>query len=272
MRYAICNETFGDWEHLRVCETIAELGYTGLEIAPFTLAPLITDVSAEQRSRIRQTAESVGITILGLHWLLAKTDGFYLNSPDPGIQKRTGDYFSNLAQAAADLGGDILVLGSPVQRTIQDGVSPSDAVRWALKTIEYCLPTLERTKVKLCLEPLTPKETNFINSAQEAIRLINELQHPQVRLHLDVKAMSAEKASIPDVIQANAEFLEHFHANDTNLRGPGFGNVDFVPILNALKQVNYSGWVSVEVFDYSPDPLTIAKQSIEYLRMCEHKS
>ena len=48
-RYAICNETFQDWPHDRVCEFVAATGYTGLELAPFTFAPLITDVSAAQR-------------------------------------------------------------------------------------------------------------------------------------------------------------------------------------------------------------------------------
>ena len=87
-----------------------------------------------------------------------------------------------------------------------------------------------------------------------------------MKLHLDVKAMSAEDQPTPDVIRANREFLHHFHANDPNKRGPGFGDTDFRPIFQALRDVNYSGWVSVEVFDYSPDPDTIARESIRYMR------
>ncbi len=74
-RYAICNETFQDWDHGRVCDFVAECGYQGLEIAPFTLAPRITDVTNHQRLELRRQAEKAGLTIIGLHWLLAKTEG-----------------------------------------------------------------------------------------------------------------------------------------------------------------------------------------------------
>ncbi len=269
MKYAICNETFEGWDHTRVCARIAELGYTGLEMAPFTLAPRITDVTAARRTELREQAEAAGVRIIGLHWLLAKTEGFHLTSPDPAVRKRTGEYLAELSHAAADMGGDILVFGSPAQRNLPEGMTREEGEANALDTFRHCLPALERDGVYLCLEPLTPAETNFMTSATEAVSLARKLAHPFVKLHLDVKAMSAEASLTPDVIRANREFLHHFHANDPNRRGPGFGNTDFKPIFDALKDVNYRGWVSVEVFDYSPDPDTIARESIRYMRACE---
>ncbi len=269
MRYAICNETFEGWEHARVCDYVAGLGYSGLEVAPFTLAPLITDVSSARRRELRATAESAGLQIIGLHWLLAKTTGFQLTSPDATVRKRTSDYLCELAAAAADLGGDILVLGSPAQRKIPDGHSYQLAEDFAVMCLAEVLPTLARTGVKLCLEPLTPKETDFMTTAADAVRIIDRLGHPNAKLHLDVKAMAAESEPRPAVIAANAAHTYHFHANDDNLRGPGFGAVDFKPILKALRDSDYRGWVSVEVFDYSPDPETIARESIRYLKECE---
>ena len=116
------------------------------------------------------------------------------------------------------------------------------------------------------MDPLGRKETTFMTTAAEGNEFCKAADHPACKLHLDVKAMSAEEQSTPDVIRANREFLHHFHANDPNKRGPGFGNTDFGPIFQALRDVNYSGWVSVEVFDYSPDPETIARESIRYMR------
>lgn len=269
MKYAICNETFEGWDHARVCARVAELGYGGLEVAPFTLAPRITDVTAAHRAELRRQAEAAGVRIIGLHWLLAKTEGFHLTSPDAETRRRTGEYLADLARAAADLGGDILVLGSPLQRKVPAGATRQQAEEYALDAISHCLPTLEQTGVVLALEPLTPAETDFMNTAAEAVGMIRRLEHPNVRLHLDVKAMSAEPSPTPDVIRANAADTAHFHANDPNKRGPGFGDTDFKPIFRALRDAGYTGWVSVEVFDYSPDPDTIARESIRYMRECE---
>ena len=166
-------------------------------------------------------------------------------------------------------GGNILVLGSPLQRNVSEGVTHAQAADFALDTLSQTLSALEENKVYLCLEPLTKAETNFMTCAAEGVALARELAHPFVKLHLDVKAMSVESAPTPAFIRANREFLHHFHANDPNKRGPGFGNTDFKPIFQPLADVNYSGWVSVEVFDYSPDPDTIARESIRYMRECQ---
>jgi sugar phosphate isomerase/epimerase len=84
--------------------------------------------------------------------------------------------------------------------------------------------------------------------------------------------MHTDDAPIPDLVRRYGAKAGHFHANDANRRGPGFGEVDFVPIFRALKKSGYDGWVSVEVFDYTPDPVTIARESIRYMRECEAKA
>ncbi len=272
MRYAICNETFEGWDHARVCRFVAGLGYTGLEIAPFTLAPRVTDVSADERRLLRRQAEDAGLTILGLHWLLAKTAGLHLTSADAGVRGRTADYLVELARCCRDVGGDILVFGSPAQRNVPAGATREQATDWALDTFRRAAGGIADCGVTLCLEPLTPAETDFLNTCAEAVELLHRLDHPAFALHQDVKAMSADVAPAPALIRRYAKETRHFHANDPNKRGPGFGDTDFVPIFQALKNTGYQGWVSVEVFDYTPDPETIACESLRYMRECEAKA
>lgn len=269
MRYAICNETFEGWDHARVCRFVADLGYTGLELAPFTLAPRITDVTAERRRELRRQADDCGVTLLGLHWLLARTEGLHVTAPDEATRRRTADYLVELARACRDLGGDIMVFGSPAQRRIPPGATREQAAEYAADTFVRALPGLADCGVKLCLEPLAPTEADFITTCREAVSILDRVKHPNFVLHLDVKAMSADEAPVPELIRRHAAHTGHFHANDPNRRGPGFGEVDFVPIFRALKEVAYQGWVSVEVFDYSPDPETIARESLRYMRECE---
>jgi sugar phosphate isomerase/epimerase len=109
-------------------------------------------------------------------------------------------------------------------------------------------------------------EGNFLVTSDEAVKLIERIGHPQCRLILDCKAMSSETVPIPEVIRRHARLLHHFHANDPNRQGPGFGELDFVPILAALGEIDYRGWVSVEVFDYSPGVERLARESIENLQ------
>jgi sugar phosphate isomerase/epimerase len=272
MRYAICNETFEGWDHERVCRFVAGLGYQGLEIAPFTLARSIVEVSAQRRRELRRQAEEHGLTLLGLHWLLAKTEGLHLSAADATVRQRTADYLVELARCCADLGGDILVFGSPAQRRIPAGHSRAQAVEYALDTFRRAQNGIADSGVKLCLEPLAPSEADFINTCAEAVEILDRLHHPSFVLHLDVKAMSTEDTPVPDLIRRHAERTGHFHANDANRRGPGFGSVDFVPIFRALRDAGYAGWVSVEVFDYSPDAETIARESLRYMRECEAKA
>lgn len=269
MRYAICNETFEGWDHARICRTAAELGYTGLEVAPFTLAPRITDVTLAEREKLRQEAEAAGVPIIGLHWLLAKTEGLQITSPDAAVRQRTADYLVELAKACRDLGGDLMVFGSPAQRKIPQGATRELAADLATDTFKRALNGIVDAGVRLCLEPLAPAEADFIQTAAEACAILDRINHPNFVLHLDVKAMSSESESIPELIHKYAARTGHFHANDANRRGPGFGATDFVPIFRALQETKYAGWVSVEVFDYTPDPVTIARASIRYMRECE---
>lgn len=267
IRLGICNELFENWDFERVCRFVKEVGYDGIELAPFTLAPRITDLTAPGRKRLRMIMEDSGLACIGLHWLLAKTEGFYLTSPDPDIRARTGDYLVELARACHDLGGKVLVLGSPKQRDLLPGVNYHQAIDYARAVFDCAMPEIGALDVDLCLEPLAPADTNFLNTVPQALDLIAQVDHPNFKLHLDVKAQSADPTgTVTGLIAKHAAEAGHFHAQDTNLRGPGMGEVDFGPILRALVASHYDRWVSVEVFDYSPGAEVTAVESIDCLR------
>lgn len=269
MKYAICNETFRDWPHERAFAFAAECGYTGIEIAPFTLNDEAPNISAETRGEIRALTEKHGLEIVGLHWLLAQTQRYYLTAAEADVRERTAEYFRHLAQLCHDLGGRIMVLGSPQQRNLMPGVTQQQGMEWAAETLRGAMPVLEELGVTLAVEPLGPAEGNFLNTAAEAETLIEQVGSPNCRLHLDVKAMSSEPTPIPELIRRHAASLAHFHANDPNKQGPGFGEIEFEPIFAALKEIDYDGWVSVEVFDYTPGIERLAQESIDYMRRVE---
>jgi sugar phosphate isomerase/epimerase len=266
MKFAICNEMFEGWEFGRVCAAARESGYGGVELAPFTLGKPAGEVSSAERASLREAAVREGIEIVGIHWVLAHTAGLHINSADRAVRERTVAYLIDLADLCADLDGGVMVFGSPKQRCVCEGVPKQHAWDLARGTFEAVVPTLEDRGVTLCLEPLAPAETDFINTADDAARMIGEINSPSFQLLLDVKAMSSEQKPIPRIIRENRAILKHFHANDANMRGPGFGNTDFRPIAAALKEIDYQGWVSVEVFDFTPDPVTIANESMKYLK------
>jgi len=278
MKFALCNEMFEMWntdrgfDFPRVFEYIKKCGYAGIEIAPFTLEKDAFHVSAARRAEICRLAELNDLKITGLHWLLAKTEGYYLTSPDPVIRQKTADYFLELIRLCADLGGHFMVLGSPMQRNILPGVTEGQAFDYAAEVLQKLIPTLEKCDVQIALEPLATNETNFLTTAAEAVRLIEKVGVPsRVALHLDCKAMISEKLSIPELIRANRKYIIYFHMNDPNLQGPGFGKLDFLPIMDALLDIGYKGWASVETFDYTPGIEALAERSLTYIQHCLEK-
>lgn len=271
MKFAICNETFGDMPFPEAFKLSRDLGYTGIEIAPFTLdftaEPFdVRNVPEQKIVETKQQAEEAGLEMIGLHWLLAKTDGIYLTSPDADVRKETTDYFHALINCCEQLGGWVLVLGSPQQRNLQPGVTYEAAEDYAAEVLSAVMPRCKEAGVTIALEPLGPAEGDFMLTAESGISLAKKINSPNCKLHLDVKAMSTESKAIPDIITDSKDWMVHFHANDPNKLGPGMGEVEFPPIIQALRDTEYDGWVSVEVFKYEPTPAEIARISIENLR------
>lgn len=269
MKFAMCNELFEGWDVARTFERLAEIGYDGVELAPFTLAPSITQVSAARRAEVRRAAEGAGISVMGLHWLLAKTQGLHVGHPEEAVRLRTVEYLKELVRACRQMGGELMVMGSPQQRNPVAGQSWEDAFARTADTFARVMTEAASNQVKICMEHLTRKETTFINTAEESRKLVEKVGHPNFVIHLDVKAMLGQgDPPVTEIIRRYGREAGHFHANDSNLLGPGMGETDFLPIFRALKEVGYDRWVSVEAFDVTPGAETIAIQSLETMKRC----
>lgn len=266
MKFGICNEIFKDWEIEKGLQFAKETGYDAIEIAPFTLANYVTEISAETRQRIRDYAASIDLEISAVHWVLVQAEGMYMTHTDPAIREKTAQYFCDLVDFCGDLGGKAIVVGSPKQRNLLPGVSLEQATDWAKEVFAPSISRAADRDVVVCLEPLAPSETDFINTAEEAIQFTRQFNSPNFKIILDVKAMCSMGKPIPQIIKESAGEFAYFHANDENLKGPGFGDIDFKPIAAALKEVNYDGYVSVEVFKFEEGPEVIATKSLEYLK------
>lgn len=266
MKFGICNEIFKDWKIDDVFAYCARIGYDAVEVAPFTLAKYVTEIPAAERSRIRDSAARAGVAISGIHWVLVQAEGMHLTSPEVATRERTAQYFCDLVDFCADLGGKIIVVGSPKQRSLQPGVSAEQAWTWATDLFRPSVELAGRRGVTICFEPLPAEDTDFVNTAAEAVRFTRQLDSANFKVILDVRAMSHEAKPVPQIIRESAGAFAYVHANDKNLKGPGFGDVDFVPIAAALRDVGYDGVVSVEVFNFDEGPEAIATRSLEYLK------
>ena len=266
LHFGICNEIFEGWSLDDTFRFAAQTGYDCVEIAPFTIAKYVTEISTAERARIKQAAADAGIYISGIHWVLVQAEGMYLTSPDAAVRARTARYLVDLVECCADFGGTRIVVGSPKQRNLTEGVTYPQAWEWATEVFREAVRHAEKRGVVICFEPLAPSETNFVNTAEEGTRFAAQFASPAMSIILDVKAMSSETKPIPQIIRECAGKFAYFHANDRNLKGPGFGDVDFAPIAAALREVGYEGVVSVEVFRFEEGPEAIATRSLEYLR------
>jgi len=267
MQFALCNEMFEKQPMAQIASTAARLGYHGIEVAPFTLATSVLEITAAKRKETRQAIADHGLEVVGLHWLFAGPQGLHMTTPDQATWQRTRDYLAALLALCSDLGGKILVLGSPKQRSVPENQTKRGAWKRAVDLLASVVEQAARLGLTICLEPLAPVETNFINSVEEGMKLVREVNHPSLKIHLDVKAMCSEGRPVPEIIRSvKVQDVGHFHVNDPNLYGPGMGEVDYAPIAEAVRDLGYDKWLSVEPFKYDPDPETVARKSIEYLR------
>ncbi len=268
-RIALCNEVLRPLELEAQFDLAAALGYDALELAPFTLGDEPHRLPPSFQRRIRTAAAGAGLQVAGLHWLLVTPEGLSINCPSRETRRKTLDVLEGLIELCAAVGGSVMVHGSPAQRTVADGDSHSEAWRRAAELLRKVAELAGKAGVTYCIEPLSRQETNFVNTLEEAARLVEAVAHPAFATMIDTRAARlAEEATVEQLLDRwyPAGIVRHVHLNDRNRRAPGQGGDRFAGVLAALSRHGYDGYVSVEPFDYHPDGPAVAAFARGYLQ------
>jgi sugar phosphate isomerase/epimerase len=273
-KLATCNEPWNGVAAIEEVFRIARrIGFDGVEIAPFTLAEHVDEISPARRKEIVRAAQDAGIEIVGLHWLFVSPKGLHLTAPDEAVRRATADYLKSLANFCGDLGGKVMILGSPKQRNMEPPTTHEEGWKRAKDVLASCGETLAGRSVSLCIEALAPKETNFIQTLDESTRMADEIGHPCIDVMIDVKAMSSMPDGVIGTVERFGKRARHFHANHPSGKGVGMPlavgegePIDWTAVLRALANSGFRGWVSCEPFDYKPDPTTVAEAAFRTLR------
>lgn len=265
-RHAICNEAFKDWDFREACETIRKAGYTGLEIAPFTLAEDPATVTSKQREEYRRIMAEEGLTFAGLHWLMVSPKGLHVTTPDDTLRARSWKHIHDLIDLCADLGPDgVMVFGSPQQRASTQGMSRAEATRRFAGGLAQVAPHAQERGVTILVEALPVGQCDVVQTLDEAVEIVREIGSPAIQTMFDTHNAVDEIDSHAALVERHFPLIRHVHVNEMDGRHPGQGDYDFKPVLAALKRLNYKGWVSLEAFDFTPGAERIANESILYL-------
>jgi D-psicose/D-tagatose/L-ribulose 3-epimerase len=273
MQFALCNEVLQPLPFREQCALASAQGYDGLEVAPFTLAADPRDITDAQAGEFRRIAQDHGLAITGLHWLLVAPAGLSIVDADDAVRARTVAFMRRLVELCALMGGKYLVHGSPKQRSVPAGTTREQALARATDCFAQVATAAAQAGVVYCIEPLSTRETDLVNTVAEAATIVDAIGSPGLKTMIDCSAAGQVEREPVAHLMARwipSGHVAHVQVNDPNRRGPGQGEMRFAPIVRELLRLQasgaYRGVVAVEPFDYVPDGPGCAAHSIGYLR------
>jgi sugar phosphate isomerase/epimerase len=271
-RHSVCNEAFEKWPFADACQAIRKIGYTGIEIAPFTLAERPSDISAAQRAEYRTQMADAGLTFVGLHWLMVSPKGLHVTTPDAGLRRRSWDHIRDLIDLCADLGPDgVMIFGSPKQRSTTGGLTPAEATKNFTDGLAAVAPHAANRGVTVLVEALPANQADIVLTLAEAVQIVRQIDSPGVRTMFDVHNAVDEAEPHAALVDRYFDYIHHVHVNEIDGRHCGAADYDFAPVLETLARRGYRGWVSLEAFDFTPGPERLATESLRHLESCIHQ-
>lgn len=271
-KLAVCNELFEGSDFAASCRLLKKVGWQGIEIAPFTLQKDASTLPAERRREVRDIIVSEGLEFVGLHWLTVGPKGLHVTTPDESQRRSSWDFVRRLADLCADLrpeggSGGVMVFGSPFQRRTDGAFSVAAAVRNFIEGVRSIAPLLEDRGVTFCVEALPIAQSDVILTLDEAVEVVRNVNSPAVQTMFDSHNAIDEAEPHADIVKKHWDLIRHIHVNelDGSYPRPG-GGYDFKPLLQVAKDRAFGGWVSMEVFDFTPGSEKIVTEAYAYLR------
>ena len=273
-KYSMCNESMKELSWERQCEIIGSAGYTGVEIAPFTLVEQgVEEISAEKRAEMVKVMKDAGIECVGLHWLLSPPPkGLHFTTADKQVRARTVGYLDSLIDFCGDMGGEVMIFGSPNQRSAK-GMPVSEANKNFADGLAKVADHAKSRGVMILLEPLDKSQTDVVNTTAEAMEIVRAINHPNIKTMFDFHNTVDESLGFSDLIRKYYAHIYHVHVMEMDGRHLGTGTAvnDYVPAFKTLRELGYDRWVSLEVFDFTPGGERIANESMKVLKEIERK-
>ncbi len=245
MLKSISNIAWMQDEEEWVLEQLRQLGWNAIEVAPSKIWEDFRSIPRNQRSDYRKYVEEYGLKICSLHslfWGIENAKLFGTVKEQENLKK----YFRELVDLAVDLGSKVMIFGSPSVRD-RGTYEYRKALDIAGKVLHESAEYAKENGVKILIEALTVTETNFINTHSEALALIAAVDSDGLGLHLDAKSLASEKTEIKEIIRNCKGKIEHFHINDPDLGEVGLAAGYHKNIGEALKEINYTNYVSIEM-------------------------
>jgi sugar phosphate isomerase/epimerase len=237
------------------CKQAAELGFDAVEI----FAPGPDEFDAKLlRSLLEKNNLKVAAFGTGAGWVKHKLT---LTSSDKSTRERAISFIASMIDRAAEFQAPAII-GSMQGRVENNRAETLSLLREAFDGLgEYAL----QKKQPVLLEPLNRYETNILNTVEQSLEFLSTLKTENVRLLLDLFHMNIEEQDMAAWIRLAGPAIGHIHLADSNRRAVGFGHTDFRPIIQALRAINYQGYLSAEILPV-PNSEAAAAQTIATIK------
>ncbi|BCH35620.1 hypothetical protein MesoLjLc_75500 [Mesorhizobium sp. L-8-10] len=172
-----------------------------------------------------------------------------------------------MVRLCAELGGRYLVHGSPGQRRLEAG-DDNEGRKRGIAYFAAMAATARDAGVVYLIEPLSRRDTAFVNSVDEALEIVVAIGSPALGTMVDCYAAATDGDDVAALLRRwlPKGVVGHVHFNDPNRRGPGEGELAFGEVVDVLLGSGYSGAVGIEPFVYEPDGMACAARAIGYVR------